>query len=187
MRIISGKFKSRRISAPKKLPVRPTTGLSKESLFNVINNLYDFDEISVLDLFSGTGSISYEFCSRGTQKITCVDANSYCVNFIRKMFAEFEEQAVIIKSDVFKFLELCSQHFTVIFADPPYDMSQEDFTAIANLVFEKQLLEEEGVLVIEHSIHTSFEEHPNFDYQKKYGGTIFSFLKVTATGVNEEE
>ena len=108
MRIISGQFKGRRISAPKKLPVRPTTDMAKEALFNILNNQYYFDDISVLDLFSGTGSISYEFASRGTKMITAVDEDFGCIKFINKTAEEFEMDIRTIKSDVFKFLEKSS-------------------------------------------------------------------------------
>ena len=104
MRIISGQYKGRRINAPKKLPVRPTTDMAKEALFNIINNLYYFDELSVLDLFSGTGNISYEFASRGTANITCVDSNYGCIKFIDKTSEDFEMGLNTIKNDVYKYL-----------------------------------------------------------------------------------
>jgi len=178
MRIISGKYKGRRLKVAKNLPVRPTTDLSKESLFNIINNIYYFDEISVLDLFSGTGNISYEFCSRGTTDITCVDAHAGCVAYIRKTFLDLNENALVIKSDVYKFLENNKQTYNLIFADPPYGLPDEQFLKIADLVFENNLLEEEGVLIIEHPKQLSLEDHPQFSYAKKYGGTVFSFFEA---------
>ena len=119
MRIISGTFKGRRITAPKKLPVRPTTDMAKESLFNILNNRFYFDEVSVLDLFSGTGNISYEFASRGTENVTSVDANYGCVQFINKTAEEFEMSIQTIKSDFFKFLENHTLQYSLFFADPP--------------------------------------------------------------------
>ena len=136
MRIISGKHKGRRITAPKKLPIRPTTDMAKESLFNILNNLYYFDDISVLDLFSGSGNISYEFASRGTERITSVDANFGCIKFINETAEDFEMSIQTIKSDVFKFLEKATSKSTIIFADPPYDYPVEKFAKIPELVFQ---------------------------------------------------
>lgn len=176
IRIISGQFKGRRISAPKKLPVRPTTDMAKESLFNILNNHYYFDEISVLDLFSGTGNISYEFASRGTEQITAVDANFGCIRFIQETAEQFEMPISVIKSDVFKYLENSNSKYTIIFADPPYDFSVDQFSKIPELVFENNLLEEEGLLIIEHAKHTDLSNIDNYEYSKNYGGSSFSFF-----------
>ena len=176
MRIISGKYKGRRINAPKNLPVRPTTDMAKEALFNILNNQFYFDEISVIDLFSGTGSISYEFASRGTENIVSVDQNFGCIKFINKTSSEFEMPIQTIKSDVFKFLEQTQLKATIIFADPPYAFSIDEFSKIPELVFKNSLLENNGLLVIEHSKHTSLSELPNFNYSKNYGGSVFSFF-----------
>ncbi|SNR16433.1 RsmD family RNA methyltransferase [Tenacibaculum jejuense] len=176
MRIISGKYKSKRISAPKNLPVRPTTDMAKESLFNILNNLYYFDSISVLDLFAGTGNISYEFASRGTETIYAVDAHFGCVKFINKTAKDLELDITTFKSDVFKFLEKTALKTDVIFADPPYDFEVEKFLKIVDLVFEKELLNEEGVLIVEHSKHTDLSNHPKYSYEKRYGGNVFSFF-----------
>ncbi|WP_010182740.1 RsmD family RNA methyltransferase [Aquimarina agarilytica] len=177
MRIISGKHKSKRLTAPKKLPVRPTTDMAKEALFNIINNLYYFSQVSVLDLFSGTGNISYEFGSRGTEQITAVDKHYACAKFIENTATELDLPISVIKSDVFLFLEKASQSYDIIFADPPYDFSTEQFSKIADLVYENSLLAPDGVLIIEHSKHSSLKEHPNFSYDKRYGGSIFSFFE----------
>lgn len=176
MRIISGKYKSKRISAPKNLPVRPTTDMAKESLFNILNNLYYFDSISVLDLFAGTGNVSYEFASRGTETIYAVDAHFACVKFINKTAKDLELDITTFKSDVFKFLEKTALKTDVIFADPPYDFEVEKFLKIVDLVFEKELLNEEGVLIVEHSKHTDLSNHPKYSYEKRYGGNVFSFF-----------
>ena len=119
MRIISGKFKGRRISAPKNLPVRPTTDMSKEALFNVLNNHFHFEDLKVLDLFSGTGNISYEFASRGSQNITSVDGDFGCVKFIKQTAAEFDFNIAAIKSDVLQYIERCKSEYNIIFADSP--------------------------------------------------------------------
>lgn len=177
MRIISGKYKSKRISAPKNLPVRPTTDMAKESLFNILNNLYYFDSITVLDLFAGTGNISYEFASRGTETIYAVDAHFGCIKFINQIAKELDLEITTFKSDVFKFLEKTSVKTDIIFADPPYDFEDSKFLKIADLVFENELLNEEGTLIIEHSKHTDITSHPNLSYQKRYGGSVFSFFE----------
>lgn len=177
MRIISGKHKSKRITAPKKLPVRPTTDMAKESLFNILNNSYYFDAISVLDLFSGTGNISYEFASRGTQKIVAVDAHYACIKFINETSKSLDLDINTYKSDVYKFLEKTPLKSDVIFADPPYDFEEAQFLKIADLIFERELLHNEGVLIIEHSKHTDLSQHPKHSYDKRYGGNIFSFFE----------
>ena len=130
MRIISGLYKGRRITAPKKLPIRPTTDMAKEALFNILHHQYYFDGISVLDLFSGSGNISYEFASRGTEQITAVDDNYGCIKFITETATAFEMSISTIKSDVFKFLEKSKQKQDIIFADPPYDFEVEKFSKI---------------------------------------------------------
>ena len=177
MRIISGEFKGRRITAPSKLPVRPTTDMAKEALFNILNNRYYFDELSVLDLFAGTGNISYEFASRGCEAITAVDAHYGCVKFIGETSDTFEMPIETIKSDVFKYLELTSESFDIIFADPPYDFPKEEFSKIPDLVFEKNRLNENGLLIVEHSKHTDLSDLAFFSEQKNYGGNAFSFFE----------
>ena len=176
MRIISGKHKGKRLIAPKKLPVRPTTDMQKEALFNILNNSYYFDKISVLDLFSGTGNIAYEFASRGTNKITAVDAHYACVQFITKTNNELGFSIDSIKSDVFKFLNKTVLKFDVIFADPPYDMPLVDFEKIPQLVFEKNLLLDKGILIIEHASQTDLSHLPHFKEERKYGGSVFCFF-----------
>lgn len=184
MRIISGKYKGRRISPPKNLPVRPTTDMSKEALFNILNNHFNFSELKVLDLFAGTGNISYEFASRGCEPITSVDGDMGCVNFIKKTAQEFDFDITAIKSDVFKFLEKSKASYDIIFADPPYGIEQKDFEKIIQLVFENELLEEDGMMVIEHSKHTKLEHMENFSFDRNYGGSVFSFFEFES---NEEE
>ena len=176
MRIISGIHKGRRIQAPKKLPVRPTTDMAKEAIFNILNNQYYFDEISVLDLFSGIGSISYEFASRGTEKIISIDEEYGCVKFIESTAQEFEMPIQVIKGNVFKYLENCHAQFSIIFADPPYSFSEEMFAKIPQLIFQNNLLEDEGLLIIEHSKHTDLSQLEHFKYSKTYGGNMFSFF-----------
>lgn len=178
MRIISGIYKSRKIVAPKNLPVRPTTDMAKESLFNIINNQFYFDDISVLDLFAGTGNISYEFASRGTEQITCVDQDFGCIKFINKTSEDFGMPIQTIKSDVFKFLESSKTQFNIIFADPPYSFSEDQFAKIPELVFKNNLLLEDGILIVEHSKHTNLSLLNNYKNSKSYGGNMFSFFEL---------
>jgi len=178
MRIISGEFKGRRITAPKKLPVRPTTDMAKEALFNILNNRYYFDDITVLDLFAGTGNISYEFASRGTNKITAVDEHYACIKFIDETAESFDMAISTVKADVYKFLENTKQKHDIIFADPPYNFQIEEFSKIPELVFEKNLLEDNGTLIVEHSKHSDLSKLKYFDYSKHYGGNAFSFFRI---------
>ena len=177
MRIISGKNRGKRIIAPAKLPVRPTTDVAKEALFNILNNYYHFSEVTVLDLFAGTGNISYEFAARGAEEITAIDENYNCVKFIKKTAAELEFPIQTIKSDVFKFLEKASLKANIVFADPPYDFEKEQFEKIATLVFEGDFLAEEGMLIIEHSKHTDLSHLDQFVESRKYGSSVFSFFE----------
>lgn len=186
MRIISGKYKGRRLTAPKKLPVRPTTDMAKESLFNILNNHFNFPGLKILDLFAGTGNISYEFASRGAEPITCVDADFGCINYIKKTAKELDFDITTIKSDVFKFLERCNSSFDIVFADPPYHLSQEQFESIVTLILEREILDEEGMLIVEHSKDTKLEHLENFSFAKNYGGTTFSFFEFEFEDDEEE-
>ncbi|UBZ06126.1 RsmD family RNA methyltransferase [Salegentibacter mishustinae] len=177
MRIISGTNKGKRLIAPKKLPVRPTTDMAKEALFNILNNNFQFSQLSVLDLFSGTGNIAYEFASRGSKEIIAVDANYDCVKFIKKSAQELDFNITTIKSDVFKFLEKAYVKADIIFADPPYDFDEKEFLKIPEIVFEKNLLNQNGQLIIEHSKHTNLSNFPNFMEERRYGGSVFSFFQ----------
>ncbi|NNL31997.1 MAG: 16S rRNA (guanine(966)-N(2))-methyltransferase RsmD [Flavobacteriaceae bacterium] len=177
MRIISGFHKGRKILAPKKLPVRPTTDMAKEALFNILNNRYYFEDISVLDLFAGTGNISYEFLSRGCTSVVAVESHYACIKFMNEIAEKLELPLQTIKSDVFKYLEQSTQQFDVIFADPPYDFSIENFVRIADLVFENKLLSIDGSLIIEHSKHTDLSSTVHYVSSKNYGGSVFSFFK----------
>ena len=177
MRIISGKHKGRKILPPKGLPVRPTTDLCKESLFNILQNYYHFTEISVLDLFAGTGNISFEFASRGAIQVTAVEQDVKCVNYIKQITLQLDLSLHIIKADVFDFLEKNKTKYDVIFADPPYDMPLEHFLKIINTVFENNLLAEDGMLVIGHSKYTKLSNHSNLSEERIYGGSVFSFFE----------
>lgn len=179
MRIISGKHKGKRLSAPKNLPVRPTTDMAKESLFNIINNHFYFENLTVIDLFSGTGNISFEFASRGTQNIYSIDKHFACVKYVHNTAKELDLDINTYKSDVYKFLEKTPLKADIIFADPPYDFETEQFLKIAEIVFKRELLNDDGLLIIEHSKHTDISTHPNFSYSKKYGGNMFTFFEYS--------
>jgi 16S rRNA (guanine966-N2)-methyltransferase len=190
VRIISGKYKGRRIFPPKGLPVRPTTDMSKEALFNVLNNHFSFEGLKVLDLFAGTGNISFEFASRGSTPITSVDADFGCVKFIKQVAAEYDFNIAATKSDVFTFLERNKAIYDIIFADPPYALDQKTFDKIVLTVFEKNTLQEDGMMIIEHSKYTKLDHLIHFSFKKSYGGSIFSFFemeKSTEVAIEDED
>ena len=187
MRIISGKYKGRRISPPKGLPVRPTTDMSKEALFNVLNNHFSFEDLKILDLFAGTGNISYEFASRGCTPITSVDGDFGCIKFIKQVAAEYDFNIAATKSDVYSYLEKCKTSYDIIFADPPYGFEQKTFERIIELVFERELLNTDGMMIIEHSKYTKLDHMIHFSFQKSYGGSIFSFFEFENNDENEQE
>ena len=178
MRIISGTNKGRKIYAPKNLPVRPTTDQAKEALFNIISNNFNLSELSILDLFAGTGNLSYEFSSRGVKDVTCVDLNIKCINFIKSISNKLLLNIKVIKSDVFKFLKKNIISYDIIFADPPYDFEQINYEKIIQLIIYKQLLKHKGLLIIEHSKKTNLKDIQNYDETREYGGCCFSFFKI---------
>lgn len=176
MRIVSGTFKGKRIIAPKKLPVRPTTDFAKEALFNILNNRFDLDDVTVLDLFAGTGNISYEFASRGALGVCAVDGHYECVKFIQKTAETLEMPIRTVKSDVFKYLKKEPNHYDIVFADPPYNFSIEQMEELVQLTLENNLLKEGGVLILEHSKHLNLSTVSGFTESRKYGGSVFSFF-----------
>ncbi len=178
-RIISGKSKGRRIKAPDNFEVRPTTDYAKEGLFNILGNQYNFSEDYILDLFAGIGSISLEFCSRGAQSVIAVDNNYKHCKFIEKTRDElgYENELEVVKSNVFEYLKNTSQTFDLIFADPPYDLREEQYENLHQLIFERELLNENGVFILEHSSKAKFEELPYFQSSRKYGNVSFSFFE----------
>ena len=178
MRIISGKFKGRRFTPPAdKWPTRPTTDFAKEGLFNILNNLLDFESIHFLDLFGGTGSHGYEMVSRGCLSVTYVDQHGPAIAFVKKTIQALgiEDQYQVVKSDVFKFIVLNNRQYDYIFAGPPYGL--EILDKIPDLIFEHNLLAPEGLFVLEHNPNHNFENHIHFEYSRSYGTTIFSFFR----------
>lgn len=176
MRIISGYHKGRRIIAPKNLPVRPTTDRAKEALFNILNNRFDLPTASALDLFSGIGSISLELGSRGCLQIVAVDRHYKNIEFIRTTAEQLDLPIHTIKADVFEYIETSPQQFDLIFADPPYSFKEDKLEKLITSMFERELLSEKGVFVLEHSKHTRFKSHPNLEEERRYGSAIFSFF-----------
>ena len=176
MRIVSGIYKGKKIFAPKKLPVRPTTDFAKEALFNILHNNYHFSGVTVLDLFSGTGNISYEFASRGAESIIAVDSHLGCVKFINKTTEELDLPIITVKSDVFKYLSTTPVTLDIIFADPPYNFEVDSLQQLVTTTFENNLLKEDGVLIIEHSKKMDLSSVEHFSEARKYGNSMFSFF-----------
>ena len=176
MRIISGTLKGRRFSPPPGFKARPTTDYAKENLFNVLNNMVDFEEIKVLDLFAGTGSISFEFVSRGCKNITSLELNFKHFQFIQKTCKELNLDKVmrVIKSDVFRFVEKTSDKYDIIFADPPFDL--EKASELPDTIIGRELLNEGGMFILEHSDKISYSHHPYYVETRDYGKVNFSFF-----------
>lgn len=179
MRIVGGKFRGRRLQAPKQIPARPTTDFAKESLFNMLNNRLDWHQTSMLDLFSGIGSISIEAISRGAKQVTSVDANFAAVKWYYNLTNELKiTNWKVVKQDVFKWLNQNEHKFDFIFADPPYDAEYYP------ILIEKILIEKlniDGIFVLEHRKSDSFENHSMFDFDRVYGEVKFSFFKLKET------
>ena len=177
MRIVGGEFGGRRFSPPARIPARPTTELAKEGLFNMLSNSTDLEGIKTLELFGGTGSISYELASRGAADLTLIERDPTTIDFIKNTVKALgiADRLHIIRGDVFKFMKQCTDQFDFIFADPPYDLLNIDQLPL--LVFEKKLLLPEGIFVLEHSPRNDYQRHPNFERMKNYGTTVFTFFK----------
>ena len=177
MRIVGGKLKGLQFHAPAKLPVRPTTDMAKEALFNILLNSYDFENCKVLDLFTGTGNISIEFASRDTQSIISVDKHPACIAWLKSVKEKHQLHNIAIrKADVFKFLAQSTEKYDIIFADPPYDLP--NIPLLPQLVHQQQLLSENGVLVVEHPSMLKLEQQPGYVETRKYGYSSFSFFNA---------
>lgn len=178
MRIIAGEFGGRKFIPPaKNWPTRPATDISKEGLFNILQNMIDFEEIEMLDLFGGTGNHCYEFISRGCENATYVDKHGPAVRFVEKIKKEWEigNRLNVVKMDVFKYIASCNKSYTYIFAGPPYPLPNLD--EIPDIIFKDEILEQDGLFVLEHNPNHNFEAHPNYFKSRKYGQTIFSFFE----------
>jgi len=177
MRIIGGTLKGLKLNPPKNLPVRPTTDMAKEALFNILQNQIDFDGLRVLDLFSGTGNISLEFASRGAAQVVSVDRSVQCVHYLKDTARQHGLTTIkAFKEDVFKYLDLETDQFDLIFADPPYDLNK--IPEIPKIIFDKKLLASGGLLIVEHQSLQNLSNHPAFMEQRKYGHSSFSFFRA---------
>lgn len=183
MRIISGIYKGRIIKAPGNLPSRPTTDFAKTGLFNILNSRYKLEKLTVLDLFAGTGNISYEFISRKCKSVTAVEENSECVQFIKKVFTDLKmENASAARADVFEYLKKCTGFVAdIIFADPPFELKNYD--ELIDLIFENKLLKEKGTFILEHQSKNHFTGNKYFTEERKYGNVAFSFFKTSTNPI----
>ena len=176
MRIISGKYGGRRINPPASMPhTRPTTDIAKEGLFNILQHRLDFEDAKTLDLFGGTGCISYELASRGAGSLTIIEKDSIMQAFIKKNIEMLKiENAKVIQMDVFSYMNTCTESFDFIFAGPPYALNTID--EIPKIIINKNLIAPEGFFVLEHTPRNNYESYPGFSFQRNYGTTIFSFF-----------
>lgn len=181
MRIISGEYGGRRFNPPNKMPyTRPTTDVAKEGLFNIIQNNLEIDTLKTLDLFGGTGSISYELASRGAYDLTIVEKDNQMFDFIKKTILDLKISNIKpIKLDVFKFMQSCSDQFDLIFAGPPYALTNID--DLPKQIFEKQLLNQNGWFILEHTPRNDYKQFPFYKTERNYGTTIFSIFIETRT------
>ncbi len=175
MRIIGGRLKGLRLNPPKNLPVRPTTDMAKEALFNILQNQIELEGLKILDLFSGTGNLALEFASRYALSVTAVDRSIHCVNYLKDTARQHGlTQISTFKADVFKYLEIETEQYNLIFADPPYDLNR--IPELPKLIFDKNLLLPGGILIVEHQSLQNLSNHPNFTEQRRYGHSSFSFF-----------
>ena len=175
MRIIAGNLRGRRLNPPANLPVRPTTDMARESLFNVLNNYVDYEGCSVMDLFAGTGAVSLEFISRGAREVTAVDINAQCTDFIKRCALQLSVSNLhVVRADVFDLLKRANRRFDIVFADPPY--AHEGLAMLPNLIFDKGVLTDDGIFILEHPREYDFEEHPHFWQHRVYGKVNFTFF-----------
>lgn len=175
MRIVGGKYKGRIFSPGKTFKARPTTDFAKENLFNILNNFVDFENTKVLDLFSGTGSITYEFISRGCTDITTIELNFKHIQFIKSILNEINEVSKVYRADVFKFVTSEKKKYDLIFADPPYDHPR--LGELPELILNNNILSDDGLLIVEHSKDYNFNSLKEFSELRKYGSVHFSFFR----------
>jgi 16S rRNA (guanine(966)-N(2))-methyltransferase RsmD len=175
MRVIRGKYRGRKFSPPKNFPSRPTTDYAKESLFNILENKVHFEDSHVLDLFAGTGNISLEFLSRGALSVLSIDSSFVSFKFMKKALNEIGiENWKVIKNDVFKYAVKIERQYEIVFADPPFGL--KEIYKIPTLVFESNLIKDDGLLIIEHGKETDYKDATNFVETRNYGGVNFSFF-----------
>lgn len=175
MRIIAGSLRGRRLNPPATLPVRPTTDMARESLFNILNNYVDYEDCAVMDLFAGTGAMSLEFVSRGAKEVTSIDINNQCTDFIKASAKQFGVNNIhVVRADVFDLIKRAYKKFDIIFADPPYAL--ENLAQLPDMIFEHNLLTDDGIFILEHPRDYHFEEHPHFWQHRNYGKVNFTFF-----------
>ena len=176
MRIIGGELGGRKIAPPSKMPhTRPTTDIAKEGLFNIIENNLAINELKTLDLFGGTGSISYELASRGARELVVVEKDPAMYEFIKKTAATLAlNNLTVIRNDVFRFIAQCTETFDFIFAGPPYALSTID--ELPRKIFEKNLLNHNGWFVLEHTPRNNYQSYVGYSTQRNYGTTVFSIF-----------
>lgn len=175
MRIISGSHRGRKLKVPSVFNSRPTTDQARESLFNVLGNHFNLNDVSVLDLFCGTGAVSFEFASRGTQQVTSVDLNKRLCTFLKEQATFLGFDAItIVKANAFDFITSNNRSYDIIFADPPFEL--KGLEGLPDLIFDTKRLNESGLFVLEHAKKHTFTSHPNFSFEKKYGSVHFSFF-----------
>ena len=175
MRIITGIYKGRHFDIPRSFKARPTTDFAKENIFNVLMQYVDFEDAQALDLFSGTGSISLELVSRGCRQVVSVELDRDHHRFIQECLKKLNtDKCVPIRGDVFRFLKSCKQQYDFIFADPPYAL--KELPQIPDIIFERQLLTEEGLFVFEHGKDYDFSNHPHFLEHRSYGSVNFTLF-----------
>ena len=175
MRIISGKYKGRRIPVPSSFRARPTTDFSREGLFNILANTWDFEGLAVLDLFAGTGSIGFEFASRGAGRVDMVETDGKTTRFLQRTIEKLDADNIrVIRFEAMNFTANCSKQYDIVFADPPYDL--DIIPEIPDRIFEARILENEGWFILEHGKTNSFNTHPRFIDLRKYGSVHFSIF-----------
>ena len=176
MKIISGSHKGRKIIAPKNINIRPTTSKSKEGLFNTLNNFIEFEKLSVLDLFSGTGNISYEFASRGALKIIAVENNYKAFKFIKTKAREFDFPINVVYKNVISYLNNNTDKFDLVFSDPPYSYSNEEYDNMIAIILKNKLIDD-GIMIVEHSKKIKLDNLIGFFDSRKYGNNCFSMFR----------
>ncbi len=179
MRIITGRYKGRHFDIPRSFKARPTTDFAKENIFNVLIQYVDFDGATALDLFSGTGSITLELLSRGCQQVVSIeldrDHHRFICDCLKKLEVKGGNAVLPLRGDVFRFVKTCKQQFDFIFADPPYAL--KELPTLPDLIFERQLLKDDGIFVLEHGKDHDFSQHPHFVEHRQYGSVNFSLFK----------
>jgi len=184
MRIISGTHKGRSFFPPSNLPVRPTTDFGKEALFNILSNRIDFEQTTALDLFAGSGNITYELCSRGCPAVTAVDMNFHCIKYMQATVESFKFQGVkVVKSEVYKYLKQCTSQYTLIIADPPY--SDAETLNLPTLVFSQNILSKGGLLIVEHPASLEFTNTPHFLEKRNYSKVNFSIFQDNSNHLHD--